>query len=471
MKCNVCGQEFGEGLLCKHCGADRIVGIGKFSGYRADTGTQSGQAPIVPQIQNQNTNIGNMLCFHCGEIIPAESKYCPYCSISQYVNCPYCGYHYPARFPACSNCGTNRESYYKTIEENRKREEQARKEKEERERRAAEERRRQEEVRRQEEERKRREREAREAQERLAAEEKRRQEERKRREREAREAQERLAAEEKRRQEERKKKEREDQKRIENKRRRNRIVSSETFKKAYSLLIEFKCFIEKSEKKKRNQILGISFILWLFTTAAIMVLFAVAYYFYQGRLDDFDWKVIFILSGLTGIPLMLILRSRLELLFEYSMEEYLRRYMSSLSYEVEDNIRNICSYYIGKYPLLVEDKVIANNLTTCFIPNLDWIPNFWDDDVKGSAQYLDVFIYFQNMFMDFSHMKLDFVNLPYSSKQKILSQYLFDHHIIKQDVDQVIRVIISDSTYWNSVDCMNIDNMASRIIGAIRLGA
>lgn len=32
MKCNVCGQEFGNGAYCQHCNADRITALGNYSG-------------------------------------------------------------------------------------------------------------------------------------------------------------------------------------------------------------------------------------------------------------------------------------------------------------------------------------------------------------------------------------------------------------------------------------------------------
>lgn len=125
MKCSKCGQEFGDGLNCQHCGVDRVTGLANFNGYQGNA--------ISSQSTSQNGSPSNtMVCHACGEIIPMHSIFCPYCSKNLYVTCPKCGSTYSSQFPACSNCGTNREIYYKQQEVERQK---AAREKEERERR------------------------------------------------------------------------------------------------------------------------------------------------------------------------------------------------------------------------------------------------------------------------------------------------------------------------------------------------
>ena len=77
-----------------------------------------------------------MFCYKCKNVIPANSKYCPFCQIELYTKCPKCGAKYSSQYPACNQCGTNRLEYLKAqkIEqeriEARKREEAERQEKE-----------------------------------------------------------------------------------------------------------------------------------------------------------------------------------------------------------------------------------------------------------------------------------------------------------------------------------------------------
>ena len=190
MKCNVCGQEFGNGAYCQHCNADRITALGNYSGGY--------NAPDIPKNVASNTNPGGsdptsgysygnaqdsnythkqgragngveqfMICYHCTNVIPADSEYCPCCGTKLFVVCPKCGHYYSSQYKICNKCGTNREEYLKEqrILEQRWQEEERRKEAErkkqlEKERkleqqRREEERRRQEEIRRRETEEKR----------------------------------------------------------------------------------------------------------------------------------------------------------------------------------------------------------------------------------------------------------------------------------------------------------------------------
>ena len=114
MKCAVCGKEFGTGNTCQHCGSDKFTGLGNYSGYNPPIGNEN--IPIqTEEIDSQSTNymlqtenVGVIACYACGEIIPADSKFCPYCSKRLYVTCPKCGHKYSSQFPACNQCGTNR---------------------------------------------------------------------------------------------------------------------------------------------------------------------------------------------------------------------------------------------------------------------------------------------------------------------------------------------------------------------------
>lgn len=115
MKCSNCGKEFGEGTHCQHCGVDRVTGLANYNGYN-NSGDSSGH-----NSSNYGASSKTTVCFACGEIIPANSEFCPYCSKQLYVTCPKCGNTYSSQYPACNKCGTNRESYHKQQEAERQR--------------------------------------------------------------------------------------------------------------------------------------------------------------------------------------------------------------------------------------------------------------------------------------------------------------------------------------------------------------
>ena len=52
-----------------------------------------------------------MFCYKCNNVIPNNSKFCPYCQIKLFTECPKCGTSYSSQYPACGQCGTNREEY------------------------------------------------------------------------------------------------------------------------------------------------------------------------------------------------------------------------------------------------------------------------------------------------------------------------------------------------------------------------
>ena len=136
MKCAVCGNEFGTGNNCQYCGSDKFTGLGNYSGYNAPVG--NGNTPIHAEgieshptsYMHQTENVGSIVCYACGEIIPSDSKFCPYCGQELFVDCPRCGHTYSSKFPICNQCGTNREEFIKIL----KRQEDDEREREERER-------------------------------------------------------------------------------------------------------------------------------------------------------------------------------------------------------------------------------------------------------------------------------------------------------------------------------------------------
>lgn len=103
-----------------------------------------------------------MFCYKCNNVIPGNSRYCPYCQVELFTTCPKCGAKYSSQYPSCSQCGTNRQEYLQA-----QRREQERKEAQERENRRQREI--QERKRLEEEQRRKKEQEERERQERLKA--------------------------------------------------------------------------------------------------------------------------------------------------------------------------------------------------------------------------------------------------------------------------------------------------------------
>ena len=81
-----------------------------------------------------------MFCYKCNNVVPTDSKYCPYCQIELYTTCPKCGIKYSSQYPACNQCGTNKLEYLESQKrekeriEAEKREERLRQEKLEQER-------------------------------------------------------------------------------------------------------------------------------------------------------------------------------------------------------------------------------------------------------------------------------------------------------------------------------------------------
>lgn len=68
-----------------------------------------------------------MICYKCGNDIPSDSEYCPFCGIKLFVTCPKCGHVHSSQYPICNKCGTNRANY--VAEQQRLKEEELRMEK------------------------------------------------------------------------------------------------------------------------------------------------------------------------------------------------------------------------------------------------------------------------------------------------------------------------------------------------------
>lgn len=68
-----------------------------------------------------------MICYKCGNDIPSDSEYCPFCGIKLFVTCPKCGHIHSSQYPICNKCGTNRANYEAELQ--RLKEEELRREK------------------------------------------------------------------------------------------------------------------------------------------------------------------------------------------------------------------------------------------------------------------------------------------------------------------------------------------------------
>lgn len=143
MKCNVCGQEFGNGAYCQHCNADRITALGNYSGgYNApdspknitsntndyDSGNDSYNSSKRNEARNSREQF--MVCYNCANVIPVDSEYCPCYRTKLYEVCPKCGHRYSSQYKICNKCGTNKEEYLeeqRILEQRRKEEDRRQK--------------------------------------------------------------------------------------------------------------------------------------------------------------------------------------------------------------------------------------------------------------------------------------------------------------------------------------------------------
>lgn len=63
----------------------------------------------------QSAQAQMMFCYKCNQVIPANSAFCPWCQTELFVTCPKCGNKYSSQYPACNQCGTNREAYMQEL--------------------------------------------------------------------------------------------------------------------------------------------------------------------------------------------------------------------------------------------------------------------------------------------------------------------------------------------------------------------
>ena len=107
MRCNKCGQEFGKGDTCQHCGADKVSALGEFSGYSTPNNKQTTVKNSISSPASQHIEpITSQICWKCGEIIPL-GKFCPVCGQDLFQVCPKCQTQYSSQYHICPNCGTN----------------------------------------------------------------------------------------------------------------------------------------------------------------------------------------------------------------------------------------------------------------------------------------------------------------------------------------------------------------------------
>lgn len=425
MRCNHCGKDFGDGLKCQHCGIDRVEGLGSFNGFNPDT---MGSSPLSSGSTTPGgisvTDSKNMLCYSCGEIIPADSEYCPYCQVSQYVYCPKCGYRHLAQYPSCYKCGTNREQYLKQKEEE-KREQEIRRKREEEERRKAEERRREEELRR-------------------------------RREEEA----------ERRRVEAIRRAKAEETARKADERRRQAAAEA-----VHMQNVEYHWFADYIrqnkerllEKQKKLNKRGIGSIITL-------VISVIATFSSMAFLDTEFWWLMLVVIGI-GVVSCIIAFSTANSEDYHTIEYYILKQYENAHGESASHTH---SYVI---PYLFERIVVKNE------PLNGWnntgtesehtirneskdsiIQNVPSKSVVNEALFESAFVYLQNMVVDLQHLEGGFESKTWDEKKRYLERYLSDHVLISPATNSIVETVIADVRYWTKPNCLNIDNLGRELI-------
>lgn len=111
MKCNVCHNEFGNGEYCQNCKADKVVGLGSYTGYNAPH-IQHNLPHQSPQQRTTQIVDSNMtICYKCANPIPANVDFCPACGLKLMTTCPKCGNRFSSRYAFCGGCGVNAQSF------------------------------------------------------------------------------------------------------------------------------------------------------------------------------------------------------------------------------------------------------------------------------------------------------------------------------------------------------------------------
>ena len=76
-----------------------------------DSISPDNEASLASSPSQMHTQPQMTFCYKCNNVIPGNSKFCPYCQTELYVVCPKCGEKYSSQYPSCSQCGTNRGEY------------------------------------------------------------------------------------------------------------------------------------------------------------------------------------------------------------------------------------------------------------------------------------------------------------------------------------------------------------------------
>ena len=86
-----------------------------------DSISPDNEASLASSPSQMHTQPQMTFCYKCNNVIPSNSKYCPYCQTELYVVCPKCGEKYSSQYPSCSQCGTNRREYLEFLRKEQER--------------------------------------------------------------------------------------------------------------------------------------------------------------------------------------------------------------------------------------------------------------------------------------------------------------------------------------------------------------
>ncbi len=436
MKCNRCGNEFGEGLICQHCGIDRVEGLGSYKGLDPFTikgGKLGPGSTTAGGISVSNTN--SMLCFSCGEIIPGEAEYCPFCQKEQYVKCPNCGFRYLAQYPSCYKCGTNRESYL-------------------REKKAKE-----------EEEQKRREAQAKEEAEKHRIQ----------KEKEMRDAENRRLFEAQRIEIERRRKQRE-QEAKDNLRTHELGWIDKYLWNNRTTIVDT---INEDLKKTRRGHLGYRVCFIFFISVCLIGLISVPIFvLVDDVVVESDNFVSFFTSFIIGSILFCLLFAVLYAKSEPPLPKDMIKKLICDKYFESSNGIPIRLVSSGDFDRLLDRNGITLSHDGLSLSSLDssshnseFIQQPHSQELSSSPErfvyvepttpYSKAFIYLQNMAIHFEHS--DFLQKTLEEKRCMLERYCSDHLISDSNTSVIVEAIISDYSYWLTPNCLKPDSLSREL--------